>query len=64
MTYGAGGRGRAPGVGGRGRLGGPKAGGPGGKCVCPKCGYTASHAVGQPCYNLVCPKCKVALTRG
>lgn len=63
MTNGMGGRFRAP-RGGRGRLGGPKAGGPGGTCVCPKCGYSMAHAIGQPCYNVICPKCGIALTRG
>ena len=43
------GTGPASGAGrGRGRMGGPYKAGPGGQCVCPKCGATAAHAVGQP----------------
>jgi len=38
-------RGRGPGW-----LGGPKAAGPGGKCVCPNCGQRVLHVAGQPCY--------------
>lgn len=49
--------------GGRGRQGGPKAGGPGGKCVCPKCGKTVAHQVGVPCYQRKCPKCGAKMTR-
>jgi hypothetical protein len=48
---------------GPGRMGGPKAAGPGGNCVCPNCGETASHGVGQPCYNMTCPKCGTKMTR-
>ncbi len=57
-----GGRGRAAG-GGRGRMGGPLAGGPGGECVCPKCGEKAPHAAGKPCIRMTCPKCGTAMTR-
>ena len=43
---------------GRGRMGGTKPGsGPGGTCVCPKCGTRVPHAVSDPCYNKICLKC-------
>lgn len=48
---------------GPGRMGGPKAAGPGGHCICPNCGYRVPHAAGQPCYQQVCPKCGTAMTR-
>ncbi|MBU7012517.1 MAG: hypothetical protein HXS46_17690 [Theionarchaea archaeon] len=48
--------------GGRGRKGG-FAMGPGGKCVCPTCGYEIDHQVGAPCYTMTCPKCNKPLTR-
>lgn len=55
--------GAAPG-GGRGRMGGTKPGsGPGGTCVCPKCGNKASHKVGQPCYQMVCSKCGARMVK-
>lgn len=38
-------------------------GGPGGYCVCPKCGYKAIHERGVPCSALECPKCKINLIR-
>lgn len=47
----------------KGRMGG-KGLGPGGKCVCPKCGYIISHERGAPCSQLKCPKCKIELSRG
>ena len=47
----------------RGRMGGFTAG-PGGSCVCPKCGYTTPHTVGTPCYQQTCPKCGSRMTRG
>ncbi len=37
--------------------------GPGGNCVCKKCGYTTSHERGVPCSSLKCPKCKIPLQR-
>ena len=49
--------------GGRGRMGGWLAGGPGGKCVCPKCGAAVSHERGVPCTRKKCPKCGAAMTR-
>ena len=37
--------------------------GPGGNCVCSKCGYQVSHEKGIPCSNLFCPKCHISLDR-
>jgi hypothetical protein len=48
---------------GPGRMGGPKAAGPGGDCICPSCGHRVPHQVGQPCYDVKCPKCGAAMTR-
>jgi predicted Fe-Mo cluster-binding NifX family protein len=48
---------------GRGRMGGPRAGGPGGSCVCPKCGHREPHERGAPCAQRQCPKCLSAMTR-
>lgn len=56
-----GGRGGGGGGGG-GRMGG-FALGPGGACVCPSCGATASHSRGAPCTQQRCPKCGAAMTR-
>ena len=58
---GGGGRGSGKG-GGMGRKGG-SAMGPGGNCVCPKCGKTAQHTVGTPCYEIMCPSCGSPMTR-
>lgn len=61
---GGGGRGRGGGGMGRGR--GRKGGfaaGPGGSCVCPKCGYTTPHTLGSPCYQQVCPRCGTPMIR-
>jgi len=38
-------------------------GGPGGYCVCSKCGYKILHESGVPCSTLECPKCKINLVR-
>jgi hypothetical protein len=58
------GRGTGRGQGqGPGRMGGPKAAGPGGECICPSCGHRAPHQVGQPCYDVECPKCGAPMTR-
>ena len=48
---------------GPGRMGGPKAAGPDGSCICPSCGHKAPHQVGQPCYEVKCPKCGTQMTR-
>jgi hypothetical protein len=58
---GAGG-GRGRGGGGRGRMGG-FAMGPGGECVCPRCGKTVAHQRGTPCSSLECPECGAKMTR-
>ena len=47
---------------GRGR-GGGRGLGPGGECVCPKCGTTVPHQAGQPCYQMSCPKCGTRMIR-
>jgi hypothetical protein len=59
------GQGRGTGAGqGRGRGGGDKPGsGPGGNCVCPKCGHREPHITGQRCLDLACPKCGTKMTR-
>ncbi len=57
------GKGLGRGLGGRGRGGGFGAG-PGGKCLCPNCGYSESQIRGQPCMKKKCPKCGSFMTRG
>jgi len=57
------GRGGGSGSGGRMGRGGGFAAGPGGYCVCPRCGEKAVHQTGTPCYNQMCPKCGTAMTR-
>lgn len=37
--------------------------GPGGWCVCPRCGYKVEHQRGIPCVSIQCPKCKINLER-
>jgi len=71
LVDGTGPTGQGPGTGrgmgkgqGRGRMGGPYAAGPGGQCVCPKCGSRTTHAAGQPCNQYACPKCGTTMTRG
>jgi hypothetical protein len=46
-----------------GRMGGPKAAGPGGYCICPTCGHKVEHVASQPCYVMKCPKCGSRMTR-
>jgi len=48
--------------GGRGQ-GGGFAEGPGGYCVCPKCGERETHQSGAPCNEHKCPKCGSTMTR-
>jgi hypothetical protein len=62
MSQGRKGAGRGGGR-GPGRLGGRKAAGPDGYCVCPGCGHKVKHVTGQPCYERACPKCGFQMTR-
>ncbi|MFO7950994.1 MAG: hypothetical protein R6U36_11615 [Candidatus Fermentibacteraceae bacterium] len=55
--------GSGPRRGGGGRMGGPAAGGPGGRCVCPSCGYEVDHMRGVPCNTRKCPQCGTMMTR-
>lgn len=59
---GGGAGGGGAGGGGRGRMGGTAAG-PGGECVCPKCGLRVPHGRGTPCAGMFCPDCGTALKR-
>ena len=49
-------------IGRRGKWG-PHAAGPGGCCVCPKCGKEVKHERGVPCKGAKCPECDVAMMR-
>ncbi len=62
---GRGGQGQGKGWGGAGlgRMGGPKAAGPSGECVCPKCGHREPHQRGIPCNQRQCPACGAAMAR-
>jgi predicted Fe-Mo cluster-binding NifX family protein len=55
---GGGGRGQ-----GRGRMGGQRAAGVGGTCVCPQCGHRETHERGVPCTQKQCPKCGTVMNR-
>ena len=59
IGFGMGGRGG----GGGGRMNSPEATGPGGFCVCLKCGEKVAHSAGQPCLQMLCPKCAAPMTR-
>jgi hypothetical protein len=49
---------------GRDRAGGNKPhSGPGGNCVCPKCGHKEPHEAGQRCTDRLCPKCGTKMIR-
>ena len=37
--------------------------GPGGVCVCLKCGYSEPHQLAQPCTLKKCPRCGSNLIR-
>ncbi|RJP64979.1 MAG: hypothetical protein C4532_18120 [Candidatus Abyssobacteria bacterium SURF_17] len=57
------GRGMGRGQGGRrGRMGGFAAG-PGGNCVCLKCGHSIPHEAGVPCPQISCPNCGTPMSR-
>jgi uncharacterized protein len=47
---------------GMGRRGGFAAG-PGGNCVCAKCGVKVAHKVGIVCSSQKCPECGTTMTR-
>ena len=50
--------------GGRGRGAGNRpTAGPGGNCVCPKCGHKEPHIAGQRCIDRLCPKCGTQMVR-
>jgi hypothetical protein len=58
------GQGQGGSGGGGGRGGGNKPGsGPGGNCICPKCGHKEPHVAGKRCYDQTCPKCGTRMTR-
>ncbi len=56
------GRGSGSGQPRKGQRGG-RGSGPGGHCLCPKCGATAPHTRGIPCTQVACPKCGELMTR-
>lgn len=37
--------------------------GPGGNCICPRCGATIAHQRGIPCSQVACPKCGRSMVR-
>jgi predicted nucleic acid-binding Zn-ribbon protein len=37
--------------------------GPGGKCVCIRCGFEKPHQKGSPCREEKCPECGIRLFR-
>ena len=59
------GTGRGQGFGGQGGGGGRGgfAAGPGGECICTKCGRTIPHQQGTPCTQVNCPSCGTPMTR-
>jgi hypothetical protein len=48
---------------GPGRMGGSKAAGPGGYCICPNCGHKVKHTLAKPCFLMKCPECGSRMTR-
>lgn len=59
----SGGKGQGQGGQNPGRMGGPKAAGPVGYCVCPQCGQKEPHQRGVPCVERKCSKCGAVMTR-
>jgi cation diffusion facilitator family transporter len=47
----------------KGRVEDAKGSGPGGYCVCSKCGYKIKHERGKPCSAMKCPKCDGRMKR-
>ena len=45
------------------RAKGPLADGPGGNCICPKCGEIVPHDRAEPCNEVGCPKCDTTMIR-
>ena len=61
----SGGSGTGPAGKGSGNLSPEKwAAGPGGFCVCPKCGSRKQHERGIPCSQFRCPECNCSMNRG
>lgn len=49
---------------GRGWGGGNKpTSGPGGNCICPKCGHKEPYVAGQRCLDRACPECGTKMIR-
>jgi len=44
-------------------MGGGRAAGAGGNCVCLKCGHKEPHERGVPCFERSCPKCGTGMVR-
>ena len=47
----------------RGRMSGYSREGPGGSCVCPKCGTIVKHNRAEPCITIRCPKFDALMVR-
>jgi len=55
---------RAPQATGPGRVRkSPPGSGPGGNCICPRCGATIPHQRGIPCTQITCPQCGHTMVR-
>ncbi len=65
MTNGQGNQNGGKGLGKGGGRGKNRGGafGPGGSCVCAKCGYEEPHTQGEPCKSKKCPECGNTLVR-
>ncbi len=60
---GSGRRGGGAGIGGARGGGMSRGAGADGECVCPKCGKTAPHNTGVPCFEIKCPDCGINMVR-